>query len=51
MIKNTGFEDSCILPGAVLEEYIKIHFMMEESQYSLNETLKEFRKSEDSIPG
>jgi hypothetical protein len=33
------------------EEYAKVQFKMEELQNSLNETLKEFRKLEDSIPG
>jgi DNA-binding MltR family transcriptional regulator len=33
------------------EEYAKVQFKVEELQNSLNETLKEFRKLEDSIPG
>ena len=32
------------------EEYAKVQFKIEELQNSLNETLKEFRKLEDSIP-
>lgn len=32
------------------EEYAKVQFKMDELQNSLNETLKEFRKLEDSIP-
>ena len=32
------------------EEYNKVQFKMEELQNSLNETLKEFRKLDDSIP-
>lgn len=32
------------------EEYAKVQFKVEELQNSLNETLKEFRKLEDSIP-
>lgn len=32
------------------EEYAKVQFKMDELQNSLNDTLKEFRKLEDSIP-
>lgn len=32
------------------EEYAKVQFKIEELQNSLNETLKEFRKLEDSVP-
>lgn len=32
------------------EEYAKVQFKIDELQNSLNETLKEFRKMDDSIP-
>jgi DNA-binding MltR family transcriptional regulator len=32
------------------EEYAKVQFKIDELQNSLNETLKEFRKLDDSIP-
>ena len=33
------------------EEFNRVQFKIEELQNSLNETIKEFRKLEDSIPG
>lgn len=33
------------------EEYARLQFKIEELQNSLNETMKEFRKMEDSVPG
>jgi chorismate synthase len=33
------------------EEFSRVQFKMDELQSSLNETIKEFRKLQDSIPG
>jgi chorismate synthase len=33
------------------EEFSRVQFKMDELQNSLNETIKEFRKLQDSIPG
>jgi ClpP class serine protease len=52
IIKNTIFQVLNEQTSKIRrEDYARVQFKIEELQNSLNETIKEMRKLEDSIPG